>query len=124
MKTDFRSLLDGIRQRPGMYCAVPVSVDVVAAFVQGYDAGSGGQQLTGFESWLAERLGSGENLIWFSLAKKLAFRRAEATGQQESDLESRAVSQFLHLVLEYLDAKDHAELTIKPIRKRTVAPGR
>ena len=124
MKTEFKSLLDNIRLRPGMYFAAPLSFDVVAAFVQGYGVSSDGQQLADFQPWLAEQLGYGENLAWAALARKLAFRRAEAMGQQESDLESRAASQFLQLVVEYLDARSHAELAIEPIRKRTLAPGR
>jgi hypothetical protein len=124
MKTDFRNLLDGIRQRPGMYFTAPVSVEVVAAYVQGYDAGCDGQQLSGFQGWLAEQLGQGQNLTWSALAKKLAFRRAEAMGHQESDLERLAVGQFLQLVLEYLDARNHAEPKIEPIKRRTLARGR
>ncbi len=124
MKTDFKVLLDGIRQRPGMYFAEPLSFDVIAAFVQGYGASSDGRQLFDFQPWLSEQLGYGENLAWTALARKLAFRRAEAMDQQQPDLESRAVDQFLLLVLEYLDARSHAELTIEPIRKRTLAPGR
>ena len=124
MKTDFKNLLDAIRQRPGMYFAAPLSFDVVAAFVQGYGVSSDGQQLADFQPWLCEQLGYGENLAWAALARKLAFHRAEAMGQEESDLESRAASQFLQLVVEYLDARSRAELAIEPIRKRTLAPGR
>jgi hypothetical protein len=74
--------------------------------------------------WLAEQVGQGQNLTWSALAKKLAFRRAEALDHQESDLEGLAVGQFLQLVLEYLDARNRAEPKIEPIKRRTLARGR
>ena len=85
MKTDFRNVLDGIRQRPSMYFA-PLSVDVVAAYVQGYEAGSDGQQLSGFQLWLAEQLGQGQNLALVRLGQEACFSSSRGHGARSFGL--------------------------------------
>jgi hypothetical protein len=54
----------------------PVTYDVVAAFVAGFDTACEGGVLVGFKEWLVPRVGSGRNLGWERLVLDVAFPNA------------------------------------------------
>jgi len=83
-------VLTNFRMRPGMYIT-SVTYDVAVAFVQGYDAATGGGLLTGLREWLIVALGDGNNLAWPGLIRMLAGRQPAS----KAPCDDKALIEFL-----------------------------
>lgn len=60
------SVLQNIKERPGMYLHA-ATFDAVVAFVEGYNAAICGGFLVGFREWLIVRVDGANNLAWSGL---------------------------------------------------------
>lgn len=100
----FREVLEAVEPDPHRLIPYP-SVETALAFVRGLELRDGQDPLAGFQPWLVDRLGGGDNVTWAGLAR-LVVRPGEplprAPGPDE-DAKARAVIQ---LVLEYLRQAD------------------
>jgi hypothetical protein len=101
---DTAKLLDAVRNRPGML-GLDRSFGQTAAFVNGLNAGRDGMFLIGFREWLIVRADLGDNLVWESLVRHIAFPgQVERSPSVEGDEHAREV--LLDLLSEFLAARD------------------
>ena len=123
------ALLNGIRSRPGAY-GLDGSYKSYVTFLNGYHEGSGRRALAGFREWLADRLGSGTNLVWEALVLRLAFRD-DFPGQVRHPRELTpnediaATSRLFQLLAEFQEsdaAAGHSTIVTGWIRESNVRP--
>jgi hypothetical protein len=98
-------VLANLRKRPGMYL-YPVTYDIAAAFVDGYDTATQGGLLVGFREWLVVKLDEKSNLAWPARVIDLMQR---TTGMKElkSPDNHKAAIEFLFATLDqFLDERD------------------
>src|SRR5436190_48179 len=104
------TVLDHMRKQPGMYFP-RVEFDLVAAFINGFNAAIHGGLLLGFRQWLIVRLGHGNNLPWDALVLRLTFPEAESLGGQllQGDNQKRAVESLFDLLDAFLFEQGSSE---------------
>ncbi|MGW4914008.1 hypothetical protein [Streptomyces sp. NPDC004270] len=82
-----------------------VTFGAVVGFLNGYDAASEGALLTGFQEWLATKLGLGygRNLVYWALAEKLIFPEGRPEEPWSPDNEQYAGTELIGLLDEFFD---------------------
>jgi len=91
-------LIEALRSRPGMFVN-PQTLDVITAFLRGYDAALYGGLLIGFREWLIVRSDGGNNLAWEALARDLL-------GKNLLGDEMKAIEMLFGLLEEFTNARD------------------
>ncbi len=97
-----QDLWDSFKRRPGMFVG-RVTFAAVVGFLNGYDTASDSALLDGFREWLAARLGYGENLVYWALAKKLIFPDGHPEEPWSPETDQFAVTGLIELIDEYFD---------------------
>ncbi|WP_460060692.1 hypothetical protein [Streptomyces sp. YKOK-I1] len=73
----------------------------MTAFLNGYNAAVAGALLSGFQEWLAAKLGFGRNLIWVALVLSSAFPQGRPAEPWSPEDDQHAVDQLFKLLDEY-----------------------
>ncbi|MFJ7258175.1 hypothetical protein ACIQWV_37985 [Streptomyces sp. NPDC098085] len=93
---------ENFKRRPGMFVA-RVSFETVTGFLTGYDVAAEGALLDGFQEWLATKLGSGGNLVWWALVVHLAFPDGRPAEPWSHEDDQQAVRQLFRLLDEFFE---------------------
>ncbi|MFC8717758.1 hypothetical protein [Kitasatospora sp. NPDC057198] len=91
-----------LKRRPAMFTG-SAGFGALVGFLNGYDHASEGALLDGFQQWLATRLGSGRNLVYWFLAEKLIFPDGRPAQPWSPETEQRAVAGLIGLLDEFFD---------------------
>jgi hypothetical protein len=111
-----RAAFDNVRRYPGMYFS-EVRFDVVAAFIQGFDAAYEGGVLIGFKEWIVLRLGYGTNLYWVPLVLDAAFPDQKPGAMFGVSLSAADEKKAIDKLFELLDAFEHEVDTVNKLSK-------
>ncbi|WP_106401422.1 hypothetical protein [Actinocorallia populi] len=90
------------KKRPRMFVS-RVSFGSVTGFLAGYDTASDGVLLDGFREWLAVKLGSGWNLVWWALVEILAFPDGRPAEPWSHEDDQHAVDELISLMDEFFE---------------------
>lgn len=90
------------KTRPGMFVG-RVTFGAVVGFLNGYATASGKALLDGFSEWLAAKLGSGWNLVYWVLSERLIFPEGRPEEPWSPEIEQHAVAGVIGLIDEYFD---------------------
>ncbi|MDJ0347689.1 hypothetical protein QMK19_41475, partial [Streptomyces sp. H10-C2] len=93
---------ENFKRRPGMFVA-RLSFETVTGFLTGYDVAAEGALLNGFQEWLAAKLGSGWNLVWWALVVELAFPDGRPAKPWSHEDEQHAVGGLFRLLDEFFE---------------------
>lgn len=101
---DFVTRLQDVRRRPGAYGLDGSYVNLVA-FINGADAATDWELLQGFRPWLAQKLGHGANLVWWSLVEKVCVQNAEVQKATSLD-DARMCECVFDLLTEFFAGRE------------------
>lgn len=93
---------ENFKKRPGMF-VVRVSFETVTGFLTGYDVAAEGALLNGFREWLAARLVSGWNLVWWALVAELVFPEGRPAEPWSHEDDQHAVGGLFRLLDEFFE---------------------
>jgi hypothetical protein len=82
---DIRSHLAFVRQRREMF-GIDWRYRSAVAYVQGCDAGTGGQLLKGLNDWMQQRIGAGRSIAWWGQLVHQRYPELKKEGRRYSDL--------------------------------------
>lgn len=93
---------ESFKTRPGMYVG-RVQYSTVTAYLDGYDHAAGGRLLAGFQPWLAEKLQTGGNLVWPSLALRVLLPDGRAPQPWPDEEQLRVVEGLFRLLDDFYE---------------------
>ena len=96
----FFDFVTNLENRLGMY--VPAEdYSGLSSIILGFDLGTGGNVLKGFQEWLVENHGVPQNFSWTSGILYLCELPTQANVSLSREEQHRAISRMFHLLSEY-----------------------